>query len=145
MYVCNLYLTEYEMLLTISNCACTCIDPRWVRSRSPTMLSTPLVVRLLGERERSCNRAGILYSMSQDNIMFYVLLFNRHLSTFHKPCSFLCKYHCTNGRATRIQQLTLYHLASGMTDGRVACLQHGQPAAVPSVGDDRRRERLTSV
>ena len=88
MYVCNLYLTEYEMLLTISNCACTCIDPRWVRSRSPTMLSTPLVVRLLGERERSCNRAGILYSVSQDTIMFYVLLFNRHLSTFHKPCSF---------------------------------------------------------
>ena len=41
------YLTEYEILLTISNCACTRIDPKRVRSRSPTMLSIPLVSELL--------------------------------------------------------------------------------------------------
>ena len=48
----------------------------------------------------------------------------------------------TDGRVTRLQQLTLYQqqlLALGTTDGRAACLQHGQPAAVPS---DRCRERL---
>ena len=48
-------------------------------------------------------------------------------------------------RVTRLQQLTLYQqqwLASGKTDGRAACLQYGQPVAAPSIGDDRRRERL---
>ena len=56
----------------------------------------------------------------------------------------MCTYVPTDerARATRLQQLTLYQQQSGTTDGRAARLQHGQPTAVPSVGDDRRRERL---
>ena len=110
----------------------------------------------LGERERAhlAIQLGqffdihIVYSVSQDTVMFLRTSFSlSHLDISRVPRTHILTHQTTDERTTqaRLQQLTLYQqqlLASGSTDGRAVCLQHSQPAAVPSVGNDRRRERL---
>ena len=44
------------MLLTISNCACTCIDPKWVCSH---MLSILLVIYMYSPEREWCRSGGV--------------------------------------------------------------------------------------
>ena len=102
---------------------------------------------VIGQAGESVQPGGIyrvLHVTGYRNVStrFFFIVTSRHFtSTTHMYMYILILQHqTTDGRATRLQQLTLYQqqrLVSGTTDGRAARLQHSQPAEAPSVGDDR--------